>query len=75
MTMGARPSKPTRWGEIARAADAAARLIADDDRHSENLAGEDMAAREASVGEETDEKEQVVDIRRDEGAGGQQRKR
>src|ERR1700722_1125397 len=28
MTMGARPSKPARWGEIARAADAAAKLIA-----------------------------------------------
>ncbi len=28
MTMGATPSKPTRWGEIAKAADAAAKLIA-----------------------------------------------
>src|ERR1700722_9113435 len=28
MTIGATPSKPTRWGEIARAADAAAKLIA-----------------------------------------------
>ena len=47
----------------------------DDHRHPEDLASEDMDAREASVGEETDQKEQVVDIRRYEGAGRQQRKR
>ena len=47
----------------------------DDGRHPEDLAREDMDAREASVGEEADQKEQVVDIRRYEGAGRQQRER
>jgi hypothetical protein len=34
-----------------------------------------MAARKTSVGEESDQKEQVVDIRRDERAGRQQSER
>ena len=66
---------PRAWGEIARAADAAARLIATIDRHSEDLARENVATGEASVGEEADEQEQIVDIRRCEGSGRQQGKR
>ena len=42
---------------------------------NEDLAREYEAPREASVGKETDQKEEVVDIRRYEGAGRQQGKR
>jgi hypothetical protein len=55
-------------GEIVKAAKAAAKLITTRVEFPD-LAREDAEAREASVGEEADQKEQVVNIRRYERAG------
>src|ERR1700733_4626537 len=47
----------------------------DDDRHPEDLTAEDVDAGVASIRKETDQKKEVVDIRRYEGAGRQQGER
>ena len=69
MTKGATPSKPACAGEIASAAKAAAKLIATRVAIPRIWPVKMLRREKLRVGEEPDEKEQVVDVRGYERAG------